>query len=106
MMRYLFRLNVISGSGRRAGVPGYLVGGKTGTAEKIENGVYVSNKRRNSFLSAFPMDNPRYVVLVLLDEPKPESEGRGCHGRVERCADCGIDHSPLGAHARGHAKVR
>lgn len=77
MMRYLFRLNVISGSGRRADVPGYLVGGKTGTAEKIENGVYVSNKRRNSFLSAFPMDDPRYVVLVVLDEPKPESEGRG-----------------------------
>lgn len=77
VMRYLFRLNVLSGSGRRAEVPGYLVGGKTGTAEKIENGRYVSNKRRNSFLSAFPMDEPRYVVLVVLDEPKPEREGIG-----------------------------
>ena len=77
MMRYLFRLNVLSGSGRRADVPGYTVGGKTGTAEKIENGVYVSNKRRNSFLSAFPMDDPRYVVLVVLDEPKSEREGIG-----------------------------
>jgi cell division protein FtsI (penicillin-binding protein 3) len=77
MMRYLFRLNVLSGSGRRADVPGYTVGGKTGTAEKIENGRYVSNKRRNSFLSAFPMDDPRYVVLVVLDEPKPEKEGIG-----------------------------
>jgi len=76
-MRYLFRLNVLSGSGRRAEVPGYLVGGKTGTAEKIENGVYVSNKRRNSFLSAFPMDDPRYVVLTVIDEPKPEREGIG-----------------------------
>ncbi|WP_186387337.1 MULTISPECIES: penicillin-binding protein 2 [unclassified Stappia] len=75
IMRYLFRLNVLNGSGRRAEVPGYVVGGKTGTAEKIENGRYVSNKRRNSFLSAFPMDNPRYVVLVVLDEPKPEREG-------------------------------
>lgn len=75
IMRYLFRLNVLSGSGHRADVPGYIVGGKTGTAEKIENGVYVSNKRRNSFLSAFPMDNPRYVVLVVLDEPKREREG-------------------------------
>ncbi|ADZ69769.1 peptidoglycan D,D-transpeptidase FtsI family protein [Polymorphum gilvum] len=74
-MRYLFRLNVLSGSGKRAEVPGYLVGGKTGTAEKVENGRYVSNKRRNSFLSAFPMDDPRYVVLVVLDEPKPEREG-------------------------------
>lgn len=77
MMRYLFRLNVLSGSGRRADVPGYTVGGKTGTAEKIENGVYVNNKRRNSFLSAFPMDDPRYVVLVVIDEPKPEREGIG-----------------------------
>ncbi|GGB36641.1 cell division protein [Roseibium aquae] len=74
-MRYLFRLNVLSGSGRRAEVPGYLVGGKTGTAEKIENGVYVDDKRRNSFLSAFPMDDPRYVVLTVIDEPKPEREG-------------------------------
>jgi cell division protein FtsI (penicillin-binding protein 3) len=77
IMRYLFRLNVLSGSGRRAEVPGYVVGGKTGTAEKIENGRYVSDKRRNSFLSAFPMDDPRYVVLVVLDEPKPEREGIG-----------------------------
>ncbi|MEP1932815.1 MAG: penicillin-binding protein 2 [Roseibium sp.] len=77
MMRYLFRLNVLSGSGRRADVPGYTVGGKTGTAEKIENGVYISNKRRNSFLSAFPMDDPRYVVLVVLDEPKSERKGIG-----------------------------
>ncbi|WP_306142977.1 penicillin-binding protein 2 [Roseibium sp. MMSF_3412] len=77
MMRYLFRLNVLSGSGRRADVPGYTVGGKTGTAEKIENGRYVSNKRRNSFLSAFPMDDPRYVVLVVIDEPKPERKGIG-----------------------------
>jgi cell division protein FtsI (penicillin-binding protein 3) len=77
IMRYLFRLNVLSGSGRRAEVPGYVVGGKTGTAEKIENGRYVSGKRRNSFLSAFPMDDPRYVVLVVLDEPKPEREGIG-----------------------------
>src|SRR5690606_25291247 len=45
MMRYLFRLNVEKGSGRRAEVPGYFVGGKTGTAEKVVNGRYVSGKR-------------------------------------------------------------
>lgn len=74
-MRYLFRLNVFNegGSGGRAAVPGYMVGGKTGTAEKIENGRYVHNKRRNSFLAAFPMDDPQYVVLVVLDEPKATS---------------------------------
>lgn len=77
IMRYLFRLNVLSGSGRRSDVAGYTVGGKTGTAEKVENGRYVSNKRRNSFLSAFPMDDPRFVVLVVLDEPKSERAGIG-----------------------------
>lgn len=70
-MRYLFRLNVEKGSGKRAEVEGYAVGGKTGTAEKVVNGRYASDKRLNSFLSAFPIDNPRYVMLVMLDEPKP-----------------------------------
>lgn len=76
-MRYLLRLNVEKGSGKRAGVPGYRVGGKTGTAEKVENGRYSASKRLNSFLAAFPMDDPRYVVLVVLDEPKPEKPGAG-----------------------------
>ncbi len=74
-MRSLMRLNVQKGSGRSADVPGYFVGGKTGTAEKVVNGRYSSNKRRNVFLSAFPMDDPRYLVLVLLDEPNPEKPG-------------------------------
>ena len=76
-MRKLMRLNVLKGSGRRAAVPGYIVGGKTGTAEKVVNGVYVSSKRRNAFVAAFPMDKPRYLVLTVLDEPKPEREGIG-----------------------------
>ena len=76
-MRYLFRLNVEKGSGRRAEVPGYRVGGKTGTAEKVENGRYSASKRLNSFLAAFPMDDPKYVVLIVLDEPKPEKPGVG-----------------------------
>jgi cell division protein FtsI (penicillin-binding protein 3) len=74
-MRSLMRLNVQKGSGRRADVPGYFVGGKTGTAEKVVNGRYSSSKRRNAFVSAFPMDDPRYLVLVLLDEPNPEKPG-------------------------------
>jgi cell division protein FtsI (penicillin-binding protein 3) len=76
-MRYLYQLNVEKGSGKKAAVPGYLVGGKTGTAEKVENGRYSANKRLNSFLAAFPMDDPRYAVLVVLDEPKPEAGGGG-----------------------------
>jgi len=71
-MRYLFRLNVLEGSGSRAEVPGYLVGGKTGTAEKVVNGAYSSTQVLNSFLAAFPMDNPQYVVLVVVDDPHPE----------------------------------
>ncbi|MFD0916275.1 peptidoglycan D,D-transpeptidase FtsI family protein [Pseudahrensia aquimaris] len=71
-MRYLMRLNVLDGSGRRAEVPGFLVGGKTGTADKVVNGRYSRNSRFNAFLSTFPVTNPRYVVLVIIDEPKPE----------------------------------
>ncbi|MCO5158057.1 MAG: penicillin-binding protein 2 [Aquamicrobium sp.] len=75
MMRYLFRLNVEKGSGRRAEVPGYFVGGKTGTAEKVVNGRYSNDKRFNAFLAGFPVNDPEYIVLVVLDEPKPEKPG-------------------------------
>ncbi len=75
-MRYLFRMNVEKGSGRQAGVPGYDVGGKTGTAEKVVRGRYSSDKRFNAFLAAFPIRDPKYVVLVILDEPKAE-KGKG-----------------------------
>ena len=74
-MRYLFRLNVEKGSGKRAEAPGYRVGGKTGTAEKVVNGSYSGNKNLNSFLAAFPMDKPRYVVLSVVDEPDPARAG-------------------------------
>ncbi|MEP9396269.1 penicillin-binding protein 2 [Mesorhizobium sp. KR2-14] len=74
-MRYLYRLNAEKGSGRRAEVPGYRVGGKTGTAEKVVNGRYAPNVRFNAFLAAFPMDDPQYVVLSIVDEPKPEKPG-------------------------------
>ena len=76
-MRTLFTMNVKKGSGRRAAVPGYNVGGKTGTAEKVVNGRYANDVRLNSFLAAFPMDDPQYVVLIVLDEPKREKEGGG-----------------------------
>ena len=81
-MRYLMRLNVLKGSGRRAEVAGYRVGGKTGTAEKVINGKYVAHLRFNSFLAAFPMDDPKYLVLVVMDEPKPEKEGGGATAAV------------------------
>lgn len=70
-MRALYDLNGEHGSGRQALVEGYKVGGKTGTAEKVINGRYVGDKRFNAYLASFPIDNPRYVVLVVVDEPKP-----------------------------------
>jgi cell division protein FtsI (penicillin-binding protein 3) len=76
-MRYLYRLNAEKGSGKRAEVPGYRVGGKTGTAEKVVNGRYSTDKRFNAFLAAFPMDDPKYIVLSIIDEPKPEKPGMG-----------------------------
>jgi cell division protein FtsI (penicillin-binding protein 3) len=77
MMRYLFRLNVEKGSGKRAEVPGYFVGGKTGTAEKVVNGRYVSGKRFNAFLGGFPINDPEYIVLAVIDEPQPDKPGAG-----------------------------
>jgi len=74
-MRHLMRLNVEKGSGRRAEVPGFRIGGKTGTAEKVVDGRYSTDVRFNAFLSAFPIDDPEYVVLVVIDEPKP-AEGQ------------------------------
>jgi cell division protein FtsI (penicillin-binding protein 3) len=76
-LRYLLRLNVEKGSGRRAAVPGYMVGGKTGTAQKVVNGRYSDTARLNSFLAAFPIDDPQYVVLVVLDDPQAAKEGGG-----------------------------
>ena len=76
-MRTLFRANVTDGSGRRADTPGFLVGGKTGTAEKVVNGRYSNSVRFNAFLAAFPINNPRYVVLTIIDEPKAPHERCG-----------------------------
>jgi cell division protein FtsI (penicillin-binding protein 3) len=75
-MRYLFQYNGETGSGRNAQVAGFNVGGKTGTADKVVNGRYANDKNFNAFLGAFPMDNPRYVVLTFIDEPRTD-KGNG-----------------------------
>ena len=69
-MRYLFRLNVTSGTAEKADVIGYRVGGKTGTAEKVVGGRYSKTKVLASFIGAFPMDHPKYAIIVMLDEPQ------------------------------------
>jgi cell division protein FtsI (penicillin-binding protein 3) len=76
-MRQLMRLVVTDGTGSKAEVAGYNVGGKTGTADKNEGGRYEKNKRRSSFMGFFPSENPRYAVYVMVDEPKGIKESYG-----------------------------
>ncbi|GER06793.1 peptidoglycan glycosyltransferase [Iodidimonas muriae] len=70
IMRRLMRLVVRDGTAKSADVPGYQVGGKTGTAEKPAAGGYARKALLSSFAGVFPMDDPRYLVFVLVDEPK------------------------------------
>jgi len=74
-IRKLMRLAVVYGTGSKADVKGYLVGGKTGTADKPTKGTY-GNKRSviSSFIGSFPMHQPQYVILVMVDEPKRNKE--------------------------------
>ena len=76
-MRRLMRLAVTEGTGRQADVPYTLVGGKTGTAEKARGRRYDRNALLSSFVAAFPMHAPRYVVYVLLDEPRGTAKTHG-----------------------------
>jgi cell division protein FtsI (penicillin-binding protein 3) len=76
-MRALLRLVVTQGTGKKADAPGYRVGGKTGTAIKVIDGHYVSSRVMTSFAGVFPMDEPRYVVVVMLDEPQATPETFG-----------------------------
>lgn len=72
-MRALLRLVVTHGTGRKADAPGYRVGGKTGSAEKYHNRSLLVT----TFAGVFPMDDPRYVIVVMLDEPKATAETYG-----------------------------
>lgn len=76
-MRKLLRLVVQAGTGKTADAPGYLVGGKTGTADKQQGRRYSSNARVASFVAAFPMNAPRYAILIMVDEPKPNAKSHG-----------------------------
>ena len=75
-MRYLFDWNGKTGSGRSADAPGFHVGGKTGTADKVVNGRYATDLNFNAFLGGFPMHEPRYVVLSIIDAPLTGESGR------------------------------
>lgn len=78
-IRSLMRLNALEGSGTRMNMyaNGYRVGGKTGTAEKVVKGRYAVGTNLNVFASGFPLDDPRYVMVIVIDEPKRESPTTG-----------------------------
>lgn len=69
-MRQMLRMISLYGTGKQADAVGYRVGGKTGSAEKASGGGYNKTALVSSFAAAFPLDAPRYVVVVVLDEPK------------------------------------
>ena len=76
-MRKLMRLVVEFGTAKMAAAPGYVVGGKTGTAEKNSGGRYLEKKLLSSFIGAFPMHDPRYAILALVDEPHGTKQSFG-----------------------------
>jgi len=76
-MRRLMRLVVEHGTGTMAAAPGYVVGGKTGTADKVSGRHYAERKLLSSFVGVFPINNPKYLVLTMVDEPHPNKQSHG-----------------------------
>ncbi|HEY7992188.1 MAG TPA: penicillin-binding protein 2 [Stellaceae bacterium] len=76
-MRRLLRLVVTSGTGRFAAAPGYLVGGKTGTAEEVANAGYARKQLLSSFVGVFPINDPQYVVIISIDQPHGNKSSYG-----------------------------
>ncbi len=69
-MKKFLQLSVLDGTSTNAKIPGYSIGGKTGTSFKNSQGKYHKNKKISSFIGIMPVDNPQYLVLVVLDEPQ------------------------------------
>jgi cell division protein FtsI (penicillin-binding protein 3) len=78
-MRYLMRSNATHGSAGFANIPGYYVGGKTGTADKIFHGHYSNDQVFTTFMAIVPADKPKYLFMVLYDEPQSLPEDGGYH---------------------------
>ncbi len=76
-MRALLRLVVTNGTGKHADAPGYRVGGKTGTAEKWTGHAYSKTVNITSFAGVFPMDEPRYAMVMMLDAPRSTTKTYG-----------------------------
>ena len=78
-LRYLMRLNAEIGSARNANIPGYFIGGKTGTADKLVHGHYSQDKVFTTFMAILPADKPKYLFLTLMDEPQAVPGTYGYH---------------------------
>ncbi len=78
-LRYLMRLNAEVGSARNANIPGYFIGGKTGTADKLVHGHYSKDKVFTTFMAILPADHPKYLFLTLMDEPQAVAGTYGYH---------------------------
>jgi cell division protein FtsI (penicillin-binding protein 3) len=76
-MRKLLRLVVEYGTGEMVDAPGYVVGGKTGTADKVVGKRYAERKLLSSFLGVFPMNAPKYLVMAMVDEPHGTKASHG-----------------------------
>ena len=76
-MRRLLRLAVVKGTGKNADAAGYMVGGKTGTADQVSDRRYRANSLLSSFVAAFPIQRPRYVVFVMVDRPRGTARTNG-----------------------------
>ncbi|MGO4725022.1 MULTISPECIES: peptidoglycan D,D-transpeptidase FtsI family protein [unclassified Inquilinus] len=88
-MRMLMRAVVTGGTATKAEVPGYFVGGKTGTADKAAKGGYNRRARVTDFVGVFPIYAPKYIVMTMLDDPQPI---KGTYG----FASAGWNSAPLG----------
>ena len=78
-MRYLLRANATHGSAGKANIEGYYVGGKTGTAQKIVGRHYSNDKVFTTFMAVVPADKPKYLYLVLYDQPEAAPGDGGYH---------------------------
>src|SRR5207237_2381193 len=76
-MRYLMRLNAEKGTATKADVKGYYIGGKTGTSEKVVGGRYSKTKLLSTFMAVMPADQPRFLLLIMLDEPQAAPDTHG-----------------------------
>ena len=78
-LRYIMRLNAVVGSAKGSNIPGYFVGGKTGTADKVVAGRYSNNRVFTTFDAIVPADKPKYLFMTVMDEPQAVPESHGFH---------------------------